>query len=34
MNKIAEEAGTSFDPMVVEIVQRRYVELDRLRSAP
>jgi diguanylate cyclase (GGDEF)-like protein/putative nucleotidyltransferase with HDIG domain len=30
MKKIAEEAGTSFDPRVVEILQRRYVELERL----
>ena len=30
MKMVAEEAGTSFDPKVVEILQRRYVELERL----
>jgi len=30
MKTVAEEAGTSFDPKVVEILQRRYVELERL----
>jgi len=30
MRKVAEEAGTAFDPRVVEILQRRYVELERL----
>jgi putative nucleotidyltransferase with HDIG domain len=29
MAKVAAEAGTSFDPRVVEILQRRYVELER-----
>jgi len=38
MKMVAEEAGTSFDPKVVEILQRRYVELEslavnRMRSA-
>lgn len=30
MNKVAEQAGISFDPRVVEILQRRYVELESL----
>ena len=30
MTKVAEEAGTSFDPKVVEVLQRRYVELETL----
>jgi len=30
MLKVASEAGTSFDPRVVEILQRRYVELEKL----
>ncbi|MFZ0762068.1 MAG: HD domain-containing phosphohydrolase [Candidatus Sulfotelmatobacter sp.] len=30
MAKVASEAGTSFDPRVVGILQRRYVELERL----
>ena len=30
MLKVASEAGTSFDPGVVEILQRRYVELEKL----
>jgi diguanylate cyclase (GGDEF)-like protein/putative nucleotidyltransferase with HDIG domain len=30
MGKVAEEAGTSFDPKVVEILQRRYLELESL----
>ena len=30
MKTVAAEAGTSFDPKVVEILQRRYVELERL----
>jgi diguanylate cyclase (GGDEF)-like protein/putative nucleotidyltransferase with HDIG domain len=30
MKKVAEEAGTSFDPKVVEILQRRYIELESL----
>ena len=29
MKTVAGEAGTSFDPKVVEILQRRYVELER-----
>ena len=30
MAKVASEAGTSFDPKVVAILQRRYVELEKL----
>jgi putative nucleotidyltransferase with HDIG domain len=30
MAKVASEAGTSFDPRVVEVLQRRYVELEKL----
>jgi putative nucleotidyltransferase with HDIG domain len=30
MAKVASEAGSSFDPRVVEILQRRYVELEKL----
>src|SRR5207302_8265615 len=30
MAKVASEAGVSFDPRVVEILQRRYVELEKL----
>jgi diguanylate cyclase (GGDEF)-like protein/putative nucleotidyltransferase with HDIG domain len=30
MKKVAEQAGISFDPMVVEILQRRHVELEKL----
>jgi putative nucleotidyltransferase with HDIG domain len=30
MAKVTSEAGISFDPRVVEILQRRYVELERL----
>jgi putative methionine-R-sulfoxide reductase with GAF domain len=30
MAKVASEAGSSFDPRVVGILQRRYVELERL----
>src|SRR5579871_745865 len=29
MKRVAEEAGISFDPKVVEILQRRYVELEK-----
>lgn len=32
MSKVASEAGTSFDPRVVEILQRRYVELEKLAT--
>jgi putative nucleotidyltransferase with HDIG domain len=32
MAKVASEAGTSFDPRVVEILQRRYVELEKLAT--
>jgi putative nucleotidyltransferase with HDIG domain len=30
MAKVASEAGISFDPRVVEILQRRYIELEKL----
>lgn len=30
MARVAEEAGKSFDPRVVEILQRRYAELEKL----
>ncbi|MGP0019444.1 MAG: diguanylate cyclase domain-containing protein [Candidatus Sulfotelmatobacter sp.] len=30
MAKVKESSGTSFDPQVVEILERRYVELERL----
>src|SRR5579864_139939 len=30
MEKVVSEAGTSFDPKVVEILARRYVELEKL----
>src|SRR6267378_2279690 len=30
MNKVASEAGTSFDPKIVEVLQRRYIELEQL----
>jgi putative nucleotidyltransferase with HDIG domain len=32
MAKVASEAGASFDPRVVAILQRRYVELERLAN--
>ncbi|MGB9360228.1 MAG: HD domain-containing phosphohydrolase, partial [Candidatus Sulfotelmatobacter sp.] len=32
MGKVASEAGTSFDPRVVEILERRYVDLERLAT--
>jgi putative nucleotidyltransferase with HDIG domain len=32
MAKVASEAGSSFDPHVVGILQRRYVELEKLAS--
>jgi putative nucleotidyltransferase with HDIG domain len=32
MAKVASEAGSSFDPRVVEILQRRYVELEKLAT--
>jgi putative nucleotidyltransferase with HDIG domain len=32
MAKVASEAGVSFDPRVVGILQRRYVELEKLAS--
>jgi diguanylate cyclase (GGDEF)-like protein/putative nucleotidyltransferase with HDIG domain len=28
MSKVAEEAGTSFDPQVIEVLQRRFLELE------
>ena len=33
MNVVVAEAGKAFDPKVVEILQRRYVELERLAQA-
>jgi putative nucleotidyltransferase with HDIG domain len=33
MNQVASEAGTSFDPKVVEVLQRRYVELEQIARA-
>jgi diguanylate cyclase (GGDEF)-like protein/putative nucleotidyltransferase with HDIG domain len=33
MARVVEEAGKSFDPRVVEILQRRYVELEKLTHA-
>jgi diguanylate cyclase (GGDEF)-like protein/putative nucleotidyltransferase with HDIG domain len=30
MAKVKEQAGTSFDPQIVEILQRRYVEWERM----
>jgi diguanylate cyclase (GGDEF)-like protein/putative nucleotidyltransferase with HDIG domain len=30
MRKVAAEAGKSYDPKVVEVLERRYVELDRM----
>src|ERR1700733_15900365 len=32
MAKVASEAGASFDPRVVGILQRRYVELEKLAN--
>jgi putative nucleotidyltransferase with HDIG domain len=32
MAKVAEDAGKSFDPQVVAILQRRYIELEKLAS--
>jgi putative nucleotidyltransferase with HDIG domain len=32
MAKVASEAGISFDPRVVEILERRYVELEKLAT--
>jgi putative nucleotidyltransferase with HDIG domain len=32
MAKVASEAGVSFDPRVVDILQRRYVELEKLAT--
>ena len=33
MARVVEEAGKSFDPHVVEVLQRRYVELEKLTHA-
>src|SRR5437660_215034 len=33
MAKVASEAGTSFDPRIVELLQARYVELERKAKA-
>jgi putative nucleotidyltransferase with HDIG domain len=32
MRKISSEAGTSFDPQIVAILQRRYIELEKLAN--
>ncbi len=32
MAKVASEAGTSFDPKIVAILQRRYIELEKLAN--
>lgn len=32
MHKVSEESGKSFDPKVVEILQRRYIELERMAA--
>jgi putative nucleotidyltransferase with HDIG domain len=32
MAKVASEAGSSFDPRVIEILERRYVELEKLAT--
>jgi len=33
MGRVVDEAGKSFDPRVVEVLQRRYVELEKLAHA-
>jgi diguanylate cyclase (GGDEF)-like protein/putative nucleotidyltransferase with HDIG domain len=33
MTRVVDEAGKSFDPRVVEILQRRYIELEKLANA-
>jgi len=33
MARVIKESGTSFDPRVVEVLQRRYVELEKLAHA-
>jgi diguanylate cyclase (GGDEF)-like protein/putative nucleotidyltransferase with HDIG domain len=33
MEIVASESGTSFDPKVVEVLQRRYVELERMATS-
>ena len=32
MAKVASEAGTSFDPKIVEILQRRYIQLEKMAT--
>jgi diguanylate cyclase (GGDEF)-like protein/putative nucleotidyltransferase with HDIG domain len=32
MAKVASEAGVSFDPRVVEVLQRRYIELEKMAN--
>ena len=32
MARVASEAGTSFDPQIVAILQRRYVELEKMAN--
>src|SRR5580765_8045102 len=32
MAKVGSEAGTSFDPQIVQILQRRYIELEKLAN--
>jgi diguanylate cyclase (GGDEF)-like protein/putative nucleotidyltransferase with HDIG domain len=33
MSKVAAEAGKAFDPVVVEVLQRRYIELEALATS-
>ncbi len=33
MQKVASESGTSFDPKVIEVLQRRYIELEAIAKA-
>lgn len=33
MQEVAAEAGKSYDPKVIEVLQRRYVELERMANA-
>ena len=33
MSKVVAEAGKAFDPQVVEVLQRRYVELEAMRES-
>jgi len=30
MGKVAAEAGTSFDPAIVHLLEKRYVELEKM----